>query len=303
MNEVAGPVDVGKAAEQAASALDLGHPEPAGEGFEFAVYRAHSRAHGDVALRVPRLLWYTYTGRLPYSARQALEQEQALCAHLHLLGLPVAEPLFLVDTAEAPVLASRFLHSEQVGADPHLIGVLLARLHRAAVPSGPALLDHEGMAIDAAIVHRVSHRWDRLRRDRSDLPPLPDRARMLSLLAPLTARPSLLHLDIRSCNLASTDGRITGLFDWGCAMVGPPALELARAAENARLPENGLDFQALLDGYRAHAELPVPGPRADALLRLDGVTMLSVVFSTPGTAPGLRESITDRAASLVEALS
>nr|WP_240942479.1 aminoglycoside phosphotransferase family protein [Planosporangium thailandense] len=277
-------------------------PVPAGSGLEFVVFRAWSRDLGEVALRVPRLHQYAYAGREPFSARRALEQEHLLCAHLHPLGLPVAEPLALVDTAAAPVLVSRFLRSDRTGARPEQVGRLLARLHQVPPPTGIVPIDHDGFPFDVAIARRVSTRWAWLGEVTPDLPPLPALPRLIELLAPLAERPRLLHLDIRACNLISTEEEVSGLFDWGCAMLGHPALELARAAENAPLPENEVDIEPLLAGYRREAPVPRVDPRVDTVLRLDGVTMLSVVFAMHAPDPQRRAVLLDRTRTLAAAL-
>lgn len=290
----AGPIDTQDIAGRAAADLGLSTPVPAGSGLEFVVYRAQSRRYGDVALRVPRQRWYRYAGREPFSAAQALEQERVICAHLHPFGLPVAEPLTLHRPAATPVLVSRFLTGDRQGAGAYQTGRLLARLHQAPPPRGLQPLDHDGRPIEVALAQRVATRWALL----TGLPALPPLARLVDLLAPLARDARLLHLDIRACNLVSSGESVTGLFDWGCAMIGHPALELARVAENAPLPENELDMDALLAGYSDVAPLPVVDPAVDALLRLDGVTMLSVVFSTIAPDPERRALYAERARAL-----
>jgi Ser/Thr protein kinase RdoA (MazF antagonist) len=168
------------------------------------------------------------------------------------------------------------------------------------VPQLPGLLpiDQDGQPVEIALARRVTTRWGLL----TGLPALPPFARLVELLAPLARDARLLHLDIRACNLVSTGESISGLFDWGCAMIGHPALELARVAENAPLPENEVDMDALLAGYRDVAPLPVVDPAVDALLRLDGVTMLSVVFSTHAPDPERRALYVERARTLAAVL-
>jgi aminoglycoside phosphotransferase (APT) family kinase protein len=161
-------------------------------------------------------------------------------------------------------------------------------------------IDHDRQPIDVALARRATTRWALLTSVVPDLPPLPPFGRLVDLLAPVKADLRLLHLDIRACNLVSTGEDISGLFDWGCAMIGHPALELARAAENAPLPENGLDIDALLAGY---GPPPVIDSTVDALLRLDGVTMLSVVFSTHAPDPDRKAMYVERARTLAEVLA
>ncbi|MCX4692894.1 phosphotransferase family protein [Streptomyces sp. NBC_01408] len=288
------PLPVEEIAARAARQLGLGTPVPAGTGFEFAVFRGSSRELGDVALRVPRQEVIRYGGRDPYYTRDALEQERVIAAHLHARGLPVPEPIALVNTPLAPVLASRFLPGAGVAAGPEQIGELMARLHLQPPPPGLRPLDHDGWPIDVGVARRVSTRWAWLAGLVPDLPELPGLDRLVPLLAPLAGVRRLLHLDMRAPNMAGSDGEVAGLFDWGCAMIGHPALELARVRENDTLPENDLDIEALLAGYRRHAPEPVLPPAVDALLRLDGVTMLCVVFG------GGEEPDRERLALLVE---
>ncbi|WP_062209135.1 phosphotransferase family protein [Streptomyces sp. NBRC 109706] len=295
-------LDVAELAGQAAERLGLGAATLAGSGLEFAVFRAEGGRYGDVALRVPRQRVVRYTGRDPFTVRDALEQERTIAAHLHAHGLPVAEPLALVETADAPVLASRFHPGAGTAPAPDRIGELLARLHRTP-PVDLRPLDHDGWPFSVGIARRVATRWAWLATKFPDLPPLPGLDRLIPLLEPLAAESRVLHLDVRACNMAATDGTPTALFDWGCAMVGHPALELARIRENDLLPENDTDVAAVLAGYRRHAPEPVVDPAVDAVLRLDGVTMLSVVFGSGTPDPERLAILVDRAENLVKELT
>ncbi|MFD7505035.1 phosphotransferase [Streptomyces sp. NPDC059850] len=295
------PLPVEEIAARAARLLGLGTPVPAGEGFEFAVFRAHGREHGDVALRVPRKEVIRYGGRDPFFTRDALEQERVIAAHLHARGMPVPQPLALVETDLAPVLASRFVPGAGTAPAPDRLGELMARLHQHPAPPRIRPMDHDGWPIDVGVARRVATRWAWLAGLVPGLPPIPGLDRLIPLLAPLAARPRLLHLDLRPCNMAASRGEPTGLFDWGCAMIGHPALELARLRENNTLPENDLDIDAFLAGYRRIAPEPRLSPVVDALLRLDGVTMLCVVFGS-GADPDQKRMalLVERAEALAE---
>ena len=69
----------------------------------------------------------------------------------------------------------------------------------------------------------------------------------------------LVHLDVRSSNLRCTGGAVRGLLDWSNALIGDPAMELGRLAEYALLPENGLDYEVVLAGYREPAPVEKAG--------------------------------------------
>lgn len=70
-----------------------------------------------------------------------------------------------------------------------------------------------------------------------------------------------------------------GLLDWSNALIGDPTMELGRLAEYALLPQNGLDYEAALAGYRE----PVPVDSAAFwIYRLDATVMLGLLFYFPG---------------------
>jgi aminoglycoside phosphotransferase (APT) family kinase protein len=91
----------------------------------------------------------------------------------------------------------------------------------------------------------------------------------------------LLHMDLRPENILVRSGRPVAVLDWSNALVGDPALDLARAAEYGSLTP------AALAGYGdpgafAMAPLASLSPR-QAVYRLDTAVMLSHVFR--GDAP------------------
>ena len=189
-----------------------------------------------------------------------------------------------LDTASGPVLVSRFLTSRP-GADSERVGALLAQLHLAAGPR-IALLDHDGHPVAEALARRLSLRWARLRDFLSELPPLAPMESVAARLASVAETPSLVRLDIRARNLMSAREEVVGLVDGSCAMIGHPGMELARSAEYSRLPRNGIDFAALVAGYRRTAPLPELDAQAEALVRLDRVvrSRARIVTREPTTA-------------------
>ncbi len=163
------------------------------------------------------------------------------------------------------VLISHYVPDDGGDADPVGLGALLARLHRV-----PAVA---GVPSWRVVPERVVRRWREVAALVPGLPPAPDR-RWLSDV--LRGRPadSLLHLDVRAPNLRCVGGEVLALLDWSNALVGDPALELARLAEFAALPENGLDADGVLAGYGS----PLPEHPSSTLYRLDAAVMLALVF-------------------------
>jgi hypothetical protein len=82
-----------------------------------------------------------------------------------------------------------------------------------------------------------------------------------------------------------------GLLDWSNALTGDPAMELGRLAEYVLLPDNGLDYEAVLAGYRE----PVPVDSAAFwIYRLDAAVMLALLFNSEASHAGLGPRAVDR---------
>ena len=112
----------------------------------------------------------------------------------------------------------------------------------------------------------------------------------MAVLAPRPAG-SLVHLDVRTSNLRCTGGAVRALLDWSNALRGDPAMELGRLAEYALLPGNGLDYEAILAGYRE----PVPVESAAFwIYRLDAAVMLALLFSSEAPYAHLGPPAVDR---------
>ncbi|HEY4456364.1 MAG TPA: phosphotransferase [Pseudonocardiaceae bacterium] len=254
----------------AARVAGLTAVEAVAGGLEFAVFRATVDG-ALVALRVPKEAVYRTPGEVPIPAARLQEQERAICELLGDAGLPVPRPVSLVEESGLPVLVSEFVESD--GAPPRAaeVGRFLARLH--GLPVGPLdLVTHEGATGPRGLAARLRRRWGPLRECVPDLPELPH-------FDGLDAGPvSLLHMDVRACNLLSVAGELRAVVDWSSAMVAHPALEFARLREYAQLDENGIDFAAITAEYRRHRPLPEVDPRTAAVFGLDAVSMLAMVF-------------------------
>jgi hypothetical protein len=95
----------------------------------------------------------------------------------------------------------------------------------------------------------------------------------------------LLHMDLRPENILVRAGRPVGVLDWSNALIGDPALDLARAAEYGSLTPAAL--AAYGDPGRFTISPPTaltplsplsPLPPRQAVYRLDTAVMLSHVF-------------------------
>jgi aminoglycoside phosphotransferase (APT) family kinase protein len=270
---------------EVARSLGFTDPRPLAEGLEFAAYTATDPAGGSVVLRVPLGGRFQSNANDPdVDTRALLRREELITRHVAAAGLPVAEPVRLVLGAP-DVLVSRYVPDDGGGADPARLGALLARLHR--VPA-PALERAEDV-----VPQRIARRWQELAALVPGLPPVPTRLRER-----LVGRPtgSLLHLDVRAPNLRCANGEVLALLDWSNALVGDPALELARLTEFAALPENGVDLPGVLAGYG-----PAPGTDHPSFLvyRLDAAVMLALVFLSEAPDAARAAQAVDRLRALL----
>jgi hypothetical protein len=101
--------------------------------------------------------------------------------------------------------------------------------------------------------------------------------------------------DVLVSDFVADDGRgagaVCGLLDWSNALLGDPAMELGRLAEYALLPQNGIDYEAVLDGYRE----PVPADSAAFwIYRLDAAVMLALLFNSEASHAELGPPAADR---------
>lgn len=257
----------------------------AGGGVEFEVFAAAASGGPEVVLRTPA------GGRFQGNAndrhadtRALLRWEYAVARHLAAFGFPVAAPreLFLGDP---DVLVSDFVADDGAGADQVALGALLRRLHE--LPAPPMPPPASGGVLSAQLVpRRIRERFAELA---TLVPGLPAPPPAGQLAAGLAGQPDgrLLHLDVRAPNLRCSGGQVRALLDWSNALIGDPAMELARLAEYALLPDNGLDDAAVMSGYRAR--LPADSA-AFWIYRLDTAVMLALLFCSerPGTGLGRR---------------
>jgi Ser/Thr protein kinase RdoA (MazF antagonist) len=108
-------------------------------------------------------------------------------------------------------------------------------------------------------------------------------------------------MDLRKENILVRAGRPVAILDWSNALVGDPALDLARAAEYGSLTPAAL--AAYGDAGRfTMSPLTVPSPR-QAVYRLDTAVMLSHVFLDGAPDQAKARHYIERAKSLCRRLA
>jgi aminoglycoside phosphotransferase (APT) family kinase protein len=268
------------AADRLACLLSLRDVRSVAGGLEFEVFRATAPTGVEWALRVPRKRLYRTPGEVPIPAARLQNQERTIYRLLGDAGLPVPRPVCLIEDAESelPILVSHFVQSDGTPPKPADVGRFLAMTHSAPA-SHLDLVTHENTRPALALAARLRRRWTLIREHVADLPDLPAPVALAQLLAVLSSGPvSLVHLDVRACNLLSVAGRLHAVVDWSSAMIAHPVLEFARMREYEQLAENQIDVAGITAEYRRHLPVPVVGPATEAVLRLDAVTMLALVF-------------------------
>ncbi|MEO7732753.1 MAG: phosphotransferase [Kofleriaceae bacterium] len=267
--------------------------ELVGTGLDAAVFRAESRAFGSVAIRAPWTRWISNDNDLSLDARELLVKEQLLANHMLQHGVPTPRAFALhVGEDDFDFLVSAYVPDDGTDPEPAALGALLRRIHEAPVTRD---LEHalgtgdlaETLAIRIAerlgVVQRLSGRA--IRAVSADA--------LRARAAPARYRRSVLHMDFRRVNLRVVGGEIRAVLDWSNALLGDPALELARAAES------DVRDRAFDAGYRHDLQTPAA---LEALYRLDAAVMLAVVFLSEAPDPVLAKRQVERVAQLLAAL-
>ncbi len=260
----------------------------AGAGLNFLVCRAETDTFGPVALRVPwvRTLVNDTDGTL--DARRLLEQEAALTAHVgrHGVAVPAIHALHL-GADGYDFLASEFMVGDESAPDPQAFGRLMRAIHDLPVPE-LALSEAGAVPFHERIADRLTARAAAFARLTSAALPLPPRAVLAATLAPRAGHRAILHMDARPANLFTRRGEIVAIADWGNALFGDPALELARIAESGHLSGG------FIAGYGEDL-LGRIAPTIATIYRLDTVVMLALVFINEAPEPEAARTMIARA--------
>jgi aminoglycoside phosphotransferase (APT) family kinase protein len=189
------------------------------------------------------------------------------------------------------------------------VGRTLARLHEPAFETAGRIVGGDADGLDlaetawaAALRTSLDERTAMHFPDRfADLPERADALLADAAGALAGFEPALLHEDPNRGNVLLCDGEPPGLIDWETAVVGDPALSLARAeSHHVDVADADADLRerlraALYDGYRAVAgDLPAGYERRRPIYRV--VTFLLTAQTFDLWAPEASEPTADLAA-------
>jgi aminoglycoside phosphotransferase (APT) family kinase protein len=267
----------------------------AGAGLNFLVCRAETDTFGPVALRVPWVRTFVNDTDGVLDARRLLEQEAALTVHAgrHGVAVPAIHALHL-DADGYDFLASEFMVGDESAPEPQAFGRLVRAIHTLPVPE-LALIEAGAVPFHERIATRLTARAAAFARLTGAALPLPPRAILADMLTPRAPHRAILHMDARPANLFTRRGAIVAIADWGNALFGDPALELARIVESGHLSDG------FLAGYGEDL-LAAVGPTIATIYRLDTVVMLAIVFLDEAPEPEAARMMAARARALAAEL-
>jgi aminoglycoside phosphotransferase (APT) family kinase protein len=250
-----------------------------GAGIEFLVFDARVVGVGRVAVRVPFEGWIANENDEGIDAFHLLRQEAAMLRRAKAGGVPAPAVVSLHRGRRCHFLATELVETDGTTATKFDLGKVASMIHRLEPPESGVVADPFD-SVGETLAERLERRARAVSRhsgQRLALPTEPLRA----ALDWSQAQRRLLHMDLRLANVLVREGRIVGVIDWSNALIGDPALELARIAEY------GLLDDAFKSGY-GHSD-PLAGvPELTVLAyRLDTAVMLAVVFLSEAPDPRL----------------
>ena len=276
-----------------------------GHGLDARVYRAESASLGPVAIRVPHARWLSSGNETQLDTRLQLRQDFDLSGHLRAHGLPVPEVFILhADGTGADFTIARYVESDDSELPDDEFGRLIRAIHEVPVPPLDLVCMESLDDADEVLAERIG---DRLRKLAAiigaDLSSLGSGASVPDIRGVLAADPGdglprrLLHMDLRPENILVRSGRPAAILDWSNALIGDPALDLARAAEYGCLTP------AALAAYGDPGTFTMtPSTPRQAVYRLDTAVMLSHVFLEGAPDQARARHYVERTRSLCRAL-
>ncbi len=260
-------------------------------GNECFIFRAELLG-GPVVIKVPKDRIFSNVNDAHIDSGVLLDNEFQLTRHVKEQGIrQVAEIKQILEVAGFSALVMDYIPSDDSKPNQYRLGQLLARIHMID-PSGFTLSAQESSDTADLVAGRLARRWLELDKLVDNLPELLSEAELLSGLEETRGVKQLLHMDFREANFRMQNGEVAAVIDWGNALVGHPALELARVAETG---ETSDEFPR---GYASIRPLPKITSVAETIFRLDTATMLALVFLSEDPDPELASRFMKRVRDL-----
>jgi aminoglycoside phosphotransferase (APT) family kinase protein len=215
-------------------------------------------------------------------SQRLLRQEYQLSGHLRAHGLPVPE-MFALHTGDDGIAftIARFVESDGSRLPDREFGRLIRAVHEVpAPPVEPVCMESLDDA-DQVLARRIGQRLAALAAliGPAEVGPAPDIEGVLTASRPGALPRRMLHMDLRPENILVRSGRVAALIDWSNALVGDPALDLARTAEYGHLSPAALAGYGDPGSFRLTPPTPLsPLTARQAVYRLDTAVLLSHVF-------------------------
>ena len=277
-----------------------------GRGLDARVYRAESAPLGPVAVRVPHARWLNSGNETQLDTRLQLRQDFDLSRHLRAHGLPVPE-VFVVHTSGtgADFTIARFVESDDSELPDGEFGRLIRAIHEVPTPPLDLVCMESLDDADQVLAERIGDRLEKLAAvtvlglgSPGDGAGFPDIRAALAADRGDGLPRRLLHMDLRPENILVRSGRPAAILDWSNALIGDPALDLARTAEYGSLTP------AALAAYGAPGPFTMtPVTPRQAVYRLDTAVMLSHVFLDGAPDPARARHYLERTRSLCRVLA
>ncbi len=242
-----------------------------GSGLEFYVLKATTPKE-TIAIKIPKDRIFSNVNDAHINSKDLIYQEYCIMKHLAAQNVDeLPKPLNIIEAAGFSTLIMSYVESDGSQPSDYNMGVLLAKIHTSKAPD-LVLSAQENMQLPDLITARLSRRWRELVVFMPSLPELPKRKDFLLRLESIPKAKRLLHMDFRYANLLTQNGKIVSIVDWSNAIVGHPALEIARVSEVGGVS------QEFTQGYNTIAPSLSVDRVCELIFRLDTATMLALVF-------------------------
>jgi phosphotransferase family enzyme len=279
-----------------------------GHGLDARVYRGESASLGPVTVRVPHARWLNSGNETQLDTRLQLRQDFDLSRHLRAHGLPV--PAVFALHTDGTGIGTDFTIAQYVESDDSELpdaefGRLVRAIHEIPAPPLDLVCMESRDDADQVLAGRIGDRLKNLAAVTELDVRFPDIRTALAADRGDSLLRRLLHMDLRRENILVRAGRPVAILDWSNALIGDPALDLARAAEYGSLTP------AALAGYGDPGRFTPLTPLTpltsltprQAVYRLDTTVMLSHVFLDGAADPAKARHYLERTKSLCRRLT